>query len=165
MKQKILLVLFIALSTMAFSQKGVKVYGFYRDVLPGTVPRGTDENGKKLSGPDNTVEYLIYISGNSGTRIYPAEVWIKGTRYAAAYENIKSPVVIKNNLGKDVTLVPKTTAKVLKVRPGTWTSGKNFPNAKSKAASNDVVVVYKLNGKFYSALVKHLTRLEPQSHE
>ena len=113
MKQSILLMLICALSFSAFSQTGVKIYGFYREVLPGTVPKGTDENGKALPRPEVNVEYLVYISGPSGKRIYPVEIWIKGERYSASgTTESHSPVQTTGDLGKVITLVPKTSGTV-----------------------------------------------------
>jgi len=166
MKRSILLLLISALSFNAFSQTGVKIYGFYRDVLPGTIPKGTDENGKALPRPELNVEYLLYISGPGKTRIYPVEVWIKGERFSASGTIEKqSPVQTTGDLGKMITLVPKTSGTVQRIQPGNVADGKNFPNAKKKAATNDLVIVYKMNGKFYSTALAHLKKIEPVNHQ
>jgi len=158
--------LICALSFSAFSQTGVKIYGFYRDVLPGTVPKGTDENGKAIPKPDINVEYLVYISGPAGKKIIPVEVWIKGERHSATGSiESHSPVQTTGDLGKNITLVPKTSGTVQRIHPGKEADGKNFPNAKSKAAVNDLVIVYKMNGKFYSSALKKLKKIEPVNHE
>src|SRR6476619_1170995 len=166
MKRTILLMLILALSVSAFSQTGVKIFGYTRDVLPGTIPKGTDENGKALPKPKENVEYLIYISGPSKTRIYPVEVWIRGEKFSASgmTEN-HSPVQTTGDLGKTITLVPKTAGTIQRIHTAKAVEGKNFPNAKTKATSNDLVIVYKMNGKFYSATLKHLQKIEPVNHE
>ena len=166
MKRSILLMLICALNFSAFSQTGVKIYGFYREVLPGTIPKGTDENGKALPPPEVNVEYLVYISGPSGKRIYPVEIWIKGERYSASVTTEShSPVQTTGDLGKVITLVPKTSGTVQRIHTGKEVDGKNFPNAKTKAASNDLVIVYKMNGKFYSSALKHFKKIEPVNHQ
>jgi len=48
MKGKILLIFLTAISFNCYSQTGVKLFGYIQEVLPGTIPKGTDENGKKL---------------------------------------------------------------------------------------------------------------------
>jgi hypothetical protein len=61
-------------------------------------------------------------------------------------------------------MVPKTSGQVIQVTPISKSDGKRFPKARLKAATNELVVVYKLNGKFYSATLKKLTRLEPENN-
>jgi len=78
---------------------------------------------------------------------------------------MKTPVQENDNLGKPITLVAKTSNKVQRIIAFPIIEGKQFPNAKKKSITNDLVVVYKLNGKFYSATLKKLTRLEPRNFE
>jgi hypothetical protein len=166
MKRSILLMLIFTLSVSAFSQSGVKIFGFYREVLPGTIPRGTDENGKAIPKPEVNIEYLIYISGPAKTRIYPVEVWINGERFSASGTlEDHSPVQTTGDLGKIITLVPKTSGTIQRIHTNKPIDGKNFPNAKAKAASNELVLVYKMNGKFYSSALSHLQKIEPVNHQ
>ena len=164
MKSTILVVIFMVLGINSFSQNGVKLYGFIQDVLPGTIPKGTDENGQPIQARKSQTVYRIFLTGPSKGKIYPAEIWINGRQYAASYETIRSTPVEARSDNKTVAMVPKTSGQVIQVNPMDRTDGKKFPNAKAKAALNDVVIVYKLNGKFYSATLKKLVRLEPENN-
>ena len=164
MKNKILLLIFMALGINGFCQTGVKVYGFIQDVLPGTIPKGTDENGNQIQARKSTTVYRIFLTGIGKNRIYPVEVWIKGKQFTASYETINNTPIEARSDNKTVVMVPKTSGQVVQITPINKSDGKKFPNAKVKAASNELVVVYKLNGKFYSATLKKLTRLEPENN-
>ena len=166
MKRRILLIFLTAFSLASFSQTGVKIYGYVQEVLPGTIPKGTDENGKKIEAVKVRDNYLIYISVPGKSRIYPIELWIKGNRFSAKPETVTTtPVQQNDNLGKPITLVAKTSNNVQRIIPIPIIQGKEFLNAKKKSLSNELVVVYKLNGKYYSATQKKLTRLEPLNFE
>jgi len=165
MMRKILPLLFCFFGFQAFSQTNVKLYGFIRETHAGTVPRGTQENGNPIPSTSAANEYLIYISGPRKTRIYPSEVWINGHRYEAVTEKVPGPVSVKEQNGAKKTLVAATTGTVLRIRPQQAGPRKLSVNVQSKIAANDVVVVYKMKGKFYTAVLKKLTRLEPVFNE
>jgi len=162
-------ILFIALFTIAFasfSQTGVKVYGYVREVSPGIVPHGNRENGKAIEQVKATPNYLVYLSSPSKIPTVVEEMWINGQRFSTQTEGVaKTPVILPNNTGKSTTLVGKTSNKVQQVVPMPSTEGKEFSLARKKAAVNELVVVYRQNGKYYSATLKKITKLEPQFSE
>jgi hypothetical protein len=164
MKYKILhglLFLFIGLCT--YAQNGVTVYGYSQDILPGNVPVSTGE--KKTNKAVVHTDYFIYISGPAKKTLHPIEMWINGEPFSIKTETTGSTPVQINVGNRNTTLVPKTKNKVQRLTPWPYMPGKSFAKAKEKAASNELVVVYKLNGKFYSAVLKKITRLEPQANE
>lgn len=167
MKSKILLLLLSVLSLSAFGQKGVQLHGFYRDVLPGTVQKGFDESGQpQAARKDNSIQYFLYLSAPAGSRITPVEIWIHGQQYAAKAVKVATPVELPSSIpGKKQTLLGKTSGAVYQVQPGAALHQVRYTKARDKAASNEVVVVYKLNGVYYSATLKELTKLEPQNNE
>ncbi len=166
MKLKILLILLCVISMDAFSQTGIKIFAYYQDQLPGTVLKGLDESGKAISKKESAPVYFIYVTGPASIKVYPMEAWIRGKHYMATADMVnKSPVEIRDNLGKSIVLVPKLSGSVQKLNLVQLTDGKRFPIAKSKSLSNEVVVVYKMKGAFYSETVKKLVRLEPKSNE
>ena len=165
MKHKIILLLFMAVSFSAFSQNGVTLYGFYQESLPGTIPKGTDENGNTIP-KKSAVDYIIYLKAPASSKITPVEIWIKGEQTLLQAEKTKTPVHIQSSgTGNSTTLVPKTGSNVWKIIPTSSTNYIKFTRARDKAEVNDVVVVYKLKGKFYSATLKNLKRLEPRNNE
>ena len=93
-------------------------------------------------------------------------MWIHGERFNVTTEPVKkTPIILPNKTGKSATLVAKTSNKVQQVVAVPFTKGKEFSLAKKKAASNELVVVYKQNGKYYSALLKKIKVLDPQFSE
>lgn len=167
---------FILLSSAlnSYSQTGVKVYGYEREVMPGIVQVESEQKlaGDKTEGNrteknvEKSVNYIIYISSSSKSVITPVEMWIRGKRFNVMTQPVgKTPIILPNNTGKSTTLVAKTSNKVQQVLAVPFTNGKEFSLAKKKAALNELVVVYKQNGKYYSALLKKIKVLDPQFSE
>ena len=166
MKRTILFIALFTISFASFSQTGVRVYGYVREVTPGIVPHGKRENGKDIEQAKPTPNYLVYLTSPSKYPATVVEMWINGQRFSTQSEWIaKTPVILPNNTGKSTTVVGKTSNKVQQVVPITFTQGKEFSLARKKAAVNELVVVYRQNGKYYSATLKKLTKLEPQFSE
>jgi hypothetical protein len=161
----VLLILFFGITLFAEAQSTVKLYGYTQRSTPGIAGRERDENGQiKKPANNNLYSYFIYLTGPSKSRMYPAELWIRGERLGVKAETVlQTPVEItKDNVtttSEKVTLVPKTTAKVLQLTGTRETPGKKFIKAKNLATTNELVVVYKLNGKFYYATLKKFTSL------
>jgi hypothetical protein len=153
----LLILMIFTLQVTNAQTKGKSVlYGYKQNVLPG-VNRGVigeygEEVDSKGQGGRN---YFIYIS--SASRIYPAEMWIKGEPYSISMEIVRStPVTRIGQPGQEsIELVPRTDRQVLKLVPTTYREMKNFGDVRSLAAKNELVVVYKQNGKFfYNSLVQ-----------
>lgn len=163
MKQKFLLLAFLVLGLQAFSQTGIKLYGYVRDEAPGMV-RGNDESGRRMASPVHTT-YFIYMVAPVSYRPQPSEIWIEHKRYAVTASVIKSPVVLNIN-GRNKTLVARTGQRVWQLTPsGDQFDGPTAAAYKNKAKSNDVVLVYGLKGRRQTATLKKLTRLEPKNNE
>ncbi|MER3463362.1 MAG: hypothetical protein C4329_01995 [Chitinophagaceae bacterium] len=165
MKAILLLVIVCLFSVFSFSQS-VAVKGYVRSVSPGTVPVGvTNENGtpaNKKSGPKD--QHLIYLLHAKTIRVIPVEMWLNGEHYAISQTNVSSPVTITDNTipsnTKKIILVPATYKNVVQLSPIPSVETKVI-SAAQKAKTNEAVIVYKQNGKFYTTTIKKLTRLEP----
>jgi hypothetical protein len=160
---KALFVLFFSfVGLTSFAQTGVKVYGYVRDVLPGNIP-----NRQVRSAKPNTTTYMIYISAPSKYTITPVEVWINGEKFSAkSLPNVKTPVLVpKDNTGNQISLVAKTSNKLQQIVTAAPAEATLSASAKTKARTNELVIVYKLNGKLYTASLKKFTRLETLSAE
>ena len=162
---KSLFFLLFTLSLTAHLQaQEVKLYGYVQKVTPGvSAAVELDENGarKKLSG--KVMEnYLMYLAGPSRSRVYLVEGWIKGEKVGLKGTPVKSPVKVTafSETGEAVDVVPKTAATVWQLTGTTAFAGKTFEKAKGLAQTNDLVVVYKLNGRFRYATLKSFTPLE-----
>jgi hypothetical protein len=173
MKQSLLILalIFIFLISKAQTRSDVKIYGYIQPVSRGVAPdTNIDEAGNvKPKSVKPGSNYFIYITGPASTRIYPVEMWVKGKQYSAKSETVyKTPVQLADPAMPDgpnlITLVPKTTKKVMMLVPGNFVNqGKSLAIAKSKAKTNELVVVYKMNGKFHYALLEKLNIIERAS--
>ena len=127
----------------------------------------TQENGSQtMVKPKTKFSYLFYLEGPKKLRIYPVEIWIKGERHGVNTTAVNTtPVEISTGelpqYSKTITLVPKTNNKVIKLDPAVAVNGKDFPKARAKAETNEVVLVYKYGGKFYYAVQNKIKLVEP----
>jgi hypothetical protein len=155
------LIIFSAQLVNAQAKGKSVLYGYKQDVMPG-VNRGViNESGEEVqSGGQVGRNYFIYISSTS--RIYPAEMWINGEPYSISMEIIRStPVTRIGQPGQEsIELVPRTDRQVLKLVPRPYRETKSFGNVRTLASNNELVVVYKQNGKFFYNSLINLAELE-----
>ena len=124
----------------------------------------TDEQGKTVEAKQEVNKNLfIYLAYPPGLNLYPVEVWMKGELYSIKQQPAHTPVVIVYENGQyepeTVILVPTTTDTVFQLILTDRSPSKNTTIKKSLAETNDLVVVYKLNGKFYSQTLKKIKGL------
>ena len=154
------MITFVAGICRAQTKGTVKLHAFKQSVAQGKAPEVTD--GPQVSERQGK-NYFIYAV--SPSRIYPSEIWIEGERYGVSVTTITQTPVEQGddrNIGAPKkVLVPKTTQKVIQLVPIPAVEEKSFgANAKSQAKTNDVVLVYKQNGKFYYKALKRMSDLE-----
>ncbi len=161
-----LLLLFVVLvaACLSASAQNVKLYGYVQKVTPGvSATVELDENGARRKVAGKAMEsYFMYLAGPSASRVYLVEGWIRGERVGLKGNTVKTPVTVTASpeTGEPVELVPKSTATVWQLSGTTATSGKSFEKAKGLARTNELVVVYRLNGRFGYATLKSFTPLE-----
>ena len=163
MKTIILLILILSFNSKCLGQTegSAKLYGYVQPVLPGANNSVIAEGGEQVTEPKKTGKnYRIYIESSS--RVYPVEIWINGEPYSARMDVISStPVEFgSEGTGNRKVLVPKTSKKVLLLTPATYTETKNTGDVRSVASLNELVVLYKQNGKFYYNKLEKLEILE-----
>lgn len=149
------------LFTKAQTAGTARLYAYRQSILPGVQPGGAiTESGERIEAkPTSNAQYIIYITATG--RVYPVALWIKGERFAVNTEAIrKTPVIVfqdeeRGNPQKKI-LVPKTTQKVWLLTPLPITDNLRFPQAEAAARKADVVVVYKMNGRFYYKTVNRI---------
>ncbi len=164
MKAILFSLLSICLTTSLCAQtKGsLQLYGYKQSVSGGKAP-DIIEGSSVRTGTGAGKNYFIYAV--SAYRIYPSEIWIEGIRYGVQVKSItKTPVEYSDeaNIGSSKkVLVPATTKKVIQLIPVTAVAIKSVgTKAKSLSATNELVVVYKQNGKFYYTAMKSLGKME-----
>src|SRR5215211_2849795 len=168
MKYYIILILFFTVS-IAQAQNNVRLYAYTQDVTPGIAAKERDQDGKIIKKTtDKTYHYFMYLASSSKSKIYPVALWIKGEQVGVKSEAVNTiPVVLTTDNGtlqpNEVILVPKTKAKVFQLTGTSGGTSKEFPKAKTLSNTNELVLVYKLNGKFYYASQKKFAELSPST--
>lgn len=163
--KKILTIIFLLVAVQSMAQKEkVKVYAYKEPVIGGAYQQNQIEEGGKNTPVEqkSRFNYLIYLA--SDERVYPSEIWIDGTAYSAGLETVTSPVTRQNFTAPGqakMELVPLTGQKVIQLKPGPAINNKLSKEGKTLSASNELVVVYKQNGKFYQVAIPSFTLLEP----
>ena len=156
-----LLLIAFGFKSSAQTEGSAKLYGYVQEVLPGANNSVIVEGGEQVTEPKKAGKnYMIYIESTS--RVYPVEIWIKGEPYSASMDVISStPVVFgSENTGNRKVLVPKTTKKLLMLTPSPYIETKNTGDVSAIASSNELVVLYKQNGKFYYNKLEKLETLQ-----
>lgn len=164
--KKVFLLLFLVFSTVisgkAQTKGNSKLYGYEQQVSGGASPDRSLEPGAG-TGKSARVNYFIYLATSANSRVYPSELWIDGELYGAQVRTIsKTPVLLESNdpaLNNRV-LVTKTTQKILQLVPTSSKGVKKSAKGTLLAKTNDVVMVYKQNGKFYYSVLPKLSGLE-----
>jgi hypothetical protein len=144
---------------LAQSKGKIKLYAYQQSVSKGKAPEVTD-------GPQTSTgtgrNYWIYTVAPG--RIYPAELWLDGTRYGVTFNTIKKTPLEWEDAGNigapKKILVPKSTGTTLQVVPTGATDKTIGKAAASLARSHAVVLVYKQNGKFYYVTQKTWNDME-----
>jgi hypothetical protein len=152
----------------AQTRTDVKLYAYARPVTGGVPPKISTQENNLLTYPAAKAKYnyLIYLEGPVTTRLYPVEMWLHGEKKGVRTLIVNTtPVEIKTGdipeYSKTITLVPKTSNRVYQLDLGIPVPGKEMAAARTKASTNELVVVYKYAGKFYYAVEKKIKLLEP----
>jgi hypothetical protein len=159
---------FLMMAANAQTRTDVTLYAYARPVTGGVPPKiSNQENNLQAYSPAKAkYNYLIYLEGPAKTRIYPVEMWIGGEKKGVRATIVNNtPIEIKTGdipeYSKTITLVPKTLNRVYQLDLSTPIPGKEMAEARTKAATNEIVVVYKYAGKFYYAALKKIKLLDP----
>jgi len=168
--KKLCFLFLITISISAIGQPPVKIFAYSQIITPGTIPkRATDENGNRINTKkESPVNYYIFASYNSSSKISFNEIWIKGKFYNTQIKNIDSTPIVNINEtipGKPVKeeLVPAVKGKVISIVPGQTKKSSLiktpwFINMTKRA---ELIVSYTYKGKKYFISVKKIKMLEP----
>jgi hypothetical protein len=150
------------------TRNDVKLYAYKQPVIGGAPQRTTiTENGQPVENRDqlSRTNYLIYLEAPSSTRVIPVELWIEGENYGVSSTDVKTPVETNTaslpGQEKANVLVQKTSNKVVQLNIRPLSVSKATAAAKAASQTNQVVLVYKIGSRFYHAVVKELTMIEP----
>jgi hypothetical protein len=156
------IILVLTLAAGAQMKGSAKIYAYKQGSSRGAAPR-MDEQGNVIhSNKEATYNYYLYLV--SSKRVYPSQVWVDNTLYDVNYKKVNSPVEMENvnlpiNTSKKV-LVPKTSSTVLQLTPVKTSQGKSSFKLSGNVKANELVVIYKQNGRFYYSSLRKLPVLE-----
>lgn len=158
------LAILATIGVSAQQNKNVKLYAYSQKVTPGTQKAPErDENGNRVPAAETSgmYNYMLYAVSSSPARVYPVELWLKGKKYGVSFKTITQTPVTHSAYGnaEKKVLVPKTSGKVLQLIPTDVYADKEYPKAEKLAGENELVFVYKQNGKFYYQTLPQLTSL------
>jgi hypothetical protein len=155
----VLLALTSALVSSAQTEGASRLYGYVQKQTPGTIR--VDDNGNERPRQPQ-YNYFIYLA--SASKVHPTEIWINGEPHSLTVTQTPSPVQYTNpNSGqtKPQTLVPKTDRKVLQLTPSAAGIEHHFAKTVTLASKNQVVVLYRVNDKWYYKTLSKLKELSP----
>src|SRR5215213_2824484 len=163
MKASWLLLFLLTLSCYCFAQtNAIKLYGSKQPVSGG-VPSTyeTDEQGNKVEARNNVrTNFYIFITHPPAMAIEPIEFWMNGALYKIKLEQAETPFNIVYDNGphgtETVTLVPQTEDSAFRIILFEKLSPKNSEIKKQLVETNELVFVYKINGKLYSQTLKRI---------
>ena len=161
MKQFYFLLIAINFSVFSFAQTegASKIYGYKQKLMPGMVR--VDANGREVPRQPH-YNYFIYLA--STNKVTPVEIWINGEAYSPIVNAVSStPVEYTNPTSGDnkaIELVPKTTRKVLQVGPSLNKMQKPTQKGKSLSKKNELVIIYKWNGRWFYKTLTQLNELD-----
>jgi len=148
------------LSVLSFAQTegASKIYGYKQRIIPGMVR--ADDNGREIPRKPQ-YNYFIYLA--SSCKVTPLEIWINEEAYSPVINNVSTtPVEYTNPASgdnKSKILVPKTSRNVLQLSPSPNKIQKPTQKGKSLSAKNELVIIYKRNGKLYYKALSKLNEL------
>ncbi len=156
--------IYLLLTSCSSQLKMVKLYGYKQAVLPGKHSvYETDEMGKQLAQRSRArLNYFIYLSHPDGVDITPMGMWINGIPFGLRAEKVNSPVEMNDDnpfTTVKTLLVPKTTDNVWLLTPIEQIAGKPKLQKQTLAKTNQLVVVYELNGKLHYHTLKEMDPL------
>ena len=164
MKQFYFLLIALMLSIFSYSQTegASKIYGYRQSIMPGTIR--ADKDGNQVR-PKPNYNYFIYLASTS--KVLPVEIWISGQAYSVTSTAVSTtPVEYKNPTsteGHSKILVPKTSRRVLQLNSTGVPVQTPTKKGKALSANNELVIIYKANGKLYYKTLSKFSDLEALS--
>jgi hypothetical protein len=147
----VLYLLFFNLACIA-QKSGIQLYAYEQKVIPGIAPAHEEAEAR------NKVQYYIYITTPQTKTVYPVSLWIKGIQFGIKIKEAATPVESLTLNDSAMVLVPGTGQRAYRLFPVETIPAKG-PGQTALAKQNDVVLVYKMNGKYHFLAKKKLVQL------
>lgn len=157
MKEKLLVASLLA-GFYSLAQPPIQLYGYSQLSTPGMV---TDKKAANKTGKswDAALDYFFYLSHDRSLQIRPAEIWIKGKRFAVTESKaVPSPVYSPGNQ----LLIAKSSSKVVELKHDSPLPALPSPPVwlKKMISQNELVLAYKWKGKKYYKALKTIRELD-----
>ena len=153
----------LCLFSFTREQPFINVYAYAQATLSGKRPQTiSGENGEQitLTAREN-LTYFIYAEYPTQEKFTVNTLWIKGKPYKVKTDSIqKTPIEIKGNDSKKITLVPLTANNILSLSPGSQLSIKPRCRLRKMLKKADLVIAYTYNGKTRYYAVAKIKELE-----
>jgi hypothetical protein len=162
--KRCLLIWFLLMSTVAFTQPSLKLYGYSQTTTPGTIRVDVpEEGGGTTKAPLFFTHYYVFLSMSQSTSIQVKEIWVDGKwRKIGNQETVTTPFFSGGPERK--LLVAATKLKVKQLNVGdTLDTIKPSSTLKKLMKNNELIVAYTWKGKKYYLALKKLTVL-PKIH-
>jgi hypothetical protein len=151
--------------TGAAQKPTVKLYGYMQAVTGGLPPTSEpDEKGNSTRSKKSLrANYFVYLVYPKSQTIYPVELWIKGQGYQINVQPVKTPVEVIYYNGdfesETIILVPATENTCMQLLISNSLL-KSTTVKKSLIENNEVAVLYKLKGRFYTKTLRKIKGLQ-----
>lgn len=162
--KRCLLIWFLFMGTVAFSQPSLRLYGFSQTTTPGIIRVDVpEEGGERTKAPLFFTHYYVFLSMGQSTSIQAKEIWVDGKwRKISSQETIITPYYSDGPERK--VLVASTKLKVKQLNVGdTLDTIRPSATLKKLMMNNELIVAYAWKGKKYYVALKKLTVL-PKIH-
>lgn len=149
---KYALALLLCAYLKGFSQKdSLTLYAYEQKVSPGIAPSKTSQT--------NT-QYYIFLATRHNKVVDPVSLWIKGKLFGINAKEVKTPVKKLSINDSSIVLIPGTEQKVLRLFPIKTTMPGNTQKGGVLARQNELVLVYKLKGRFHYMVKERIDQLD-----
>jgi hypothetical protein len=145
-------VLFFNLSCIAQKNR-MLLYAYEQKVTPGIAPAQKEDEER------NGFQYYIYLTTPQSKTVNPVALWIKGVQFGVKVKDASTPIESTSPDDSAMILVPKTEQRTYRLFPVKNIPAKG-PDSTSLARLNEVVLVYKMNGKFHFLAKEKLVLLK-----
>lgn len=135
-----------------FAQKdSLTLYAYEQKVSPGLAPAKTSQT--------NT-QYYIFLLTPPNKVVDPVSLWINGKLFGVKVKEAKAPVKRQSAIDSIIMLVPETEQKVLRLFPIKTTMPGNEQKGGALARQNELVLLYKLKGRFHYMVKERMDQLD-----
>ena len=168
---KIISLIFIACFLSAAANAQVKkIYGYVQQLNGGAMQDRNSTAQKKgrkdVTSADNG-RYFLFAEVVKKKTVYFQQVWIKGNLFSFRPDTIRRiPFILESSNGGELinrdTLIKSSAQQIIQLKDPVKKNTVVVPSKiKKLVAANDVVIIFRYNGKISTISLKKLTAISP----